>query len=442
MSISRDTFDPSKNYRRIRYHQRRDLLDSELNEQQEIALLGQRELFDVLYTPGAIAQGLAPTVAGADVTLTAGQVYLDGHLVPVAGASLHYDPAKSAGTDFVWVELLRMVVDATKDASLVSPTTGEPTAEREQWVTSLQTRDTGVDPLPADGLGRNVVAIYAFDRGNGSITPTAPAMLTAQDKPRLDGHIGVGGIQHPLATPTQAGFMSAADKGLLNDHPGAGGAAHALATPAAAGFISPGDRQLLTNIGTAYTAGLIQRPDLLDLTYYEVYWRLNDYRTTPAAFFDYSTDWGQDANCYTVGPAILPHELALQGALRWQMPIPNSDSGTAAFVIRVTYLGPSGDYYIPVHFVDDTVRLYISETWGNWNAWTQVQVEDTTVADPYIASGYHNLRRFRAPVVQGKTYFFMFLLNNTHSGNWGLYLCPFIYNSTYSFQFAPQWPLW
>ena len=36
MSISRDTFDPAKNYKRVRYHQDRDLLDSELNEQQDI----------------------------------------------------------------------------------------------------------------------------------------------------------------------------------------------------------------------------------------------------------------------------------------------------------------------------------------------------------------------------------------------------------------------
>lgn len=48
MSISRDTFDPSKGYKRLRFHQRRDLLDSELNEQQDITLHERRQLFDVL----------------------------------------------------------------------------------------------------------------------------------------------------------------------------------------------------------------------------------------------------------------------------------------------------------------------------------------------------------------------------------------------------------
>jgi len=73
MSISRDTFDPSKNYRRIRYHQRRDLLDSELNEQQDIASHDQQQLFDVLFAQGSITQGLLPTVNGAEVTLTDGR---------------------------------------------------------------------------------------------------------------------------------------------------------------------------------------------------------------------------------------------------------------------------------------------------------------------------------------------------------------------------------
>ncbi|HEX2951002.1 MAG TPA: DUF4815 domain-containing protein [Armatimonadota bacterium] len=442
MSISRNTFDPTKQYRRIRYHQRRDLLDSELNEQQDITMHGQRQFFDVLFAQGAIAEGLRPTVVNSDVTLTAGQVYIDGQLVPIPGTTLHYDPERTTGTEYVWVELLRLVVDATQDTSLVSPTTGEPTAEREQWVTSLQTRDTSADPLSQDALGRTVVAIYAFDRGSGDLTPTAPAMLTAQDKPRLDGHIGVGGTQHPVATPIQAGFMSAADKGLLNDHPGAGGNAHALATPASAGFMSADDRQLLSNLNSAYTAGLITRPDLLDLTYYDVYWRLNDNRTTPAAFFDYGTEWSQDANYYTAGPDILPYELTLKGALRWQMPIPGSDGGCVAFVTRVTYLGDPGEIPIWVYFVDDTVRMFMSETFGNWNAWTKVQVGDTTASDPYISSDYHNYRYFRVPVEHGKTYYFMFLLNNTNDGTWGLYLSAFIQNGTSGLQFAPQWPLW
>lgn len=49
MSISRDTFDPAKNYKRVRYHQDRDLLDSELNEQQDIINNERRKLADILF---------------------------------------------------------------------------------------------------------------------------------------------------------------------------------------------------------------------------------------------------------------------------------------------------------------------------------------------------------------------------------------------------------
>ena len=49
MSISRETFDPTKNYKRIRYHQDRDLLDSELNEQQDIINLERRKIADILF---------------------------------------------------------------------------------------------------------------------------------------------------------------------------------------------------------------------------------------------------------------------------------------------------------------------------------------------------------------------------------------------------------
>ena len=71
MSISRNTFDPAKNYKRVRYHQDRDLLDSELNEQQDITISERKKLADLLFREGAIIGGLVPQVAkGTD--------YVDG----------------------------------------------------------------------------------------------------------------------------------------------------------------------------------------------------------------------------------------------------------------------------------------------------------------------------------------------------------------------------
>jgi hypothetical protein len=172
LSISRDTFDPAKNYKRVRYHQDRDLLDSELNEQQDIAIRERKKLADLLFKEGAIIGGLVPQVAGNVVMLSVGVVYIDGHIEQVPGATLTYDPAKTSGVDYVYVELLKYNYTHNQDAMLINPATGEPTAEREKWVLVLRERDTSGDALPNNVTQRKVVPIYKFDRETGEVTAT------------------------------------------------------------------------------------------------------------------------------------------------------------------------------------------------------------------------------------------------------------------------------
>ena len=83
MSISRETFDPAKNYKRIRYHQDRDLLDSELNEQQDLINLERRKIADILFKEGSILSGLEVSAAANVLTLAPGVVYIDGHIEQV-----------------------------------------------------------------------------------------------------------------------------------------------------------------------------------------------------------------------------------------------------------------------------------------------------------------------------------------------------------------------
>lgn len=256
MTISRDTFDPAKRYKRVRFHEDRDLLDSELNELQDIAAHEQRQLFDVLFAQGAILDGLAASVDGHVVTLTGGHVYIDGSLEAVPGATLVFDPAQSTGTDTVWVEVLRASIDNVIDPALINPLTGEPTAEREQWTVSLQTRDTSGDPQPPGASGRTTAAIYTFDRTSGTVTPFVTGSLGHDDTTRLNAHIGHGGAsQHPVATANQDGFMSAADKVALGNHIGGGGIQHPVATSEVAGFLSPPDKAKLDGIQAGAKAG-------------------------------------------------------------------------------------------------------------------------------------------------------------------------------------------
>jgi|MTBAKMStandDraft_1061839.scaffolds.fasta_scaffold01049_17 hypothetical protein len=172
MSISRETFDPAKNYKRVRYHQDRDLLDSELNEQQDIINHERKKIADMLFKEGAVISGLGVTVTDNVLTVAEGFVYVEGYIEKVPGAVLTYDPAKTSGADYVYVELLKYNYGYNQDAALINPATGEPTAEREKWVLTLKDYDTSGETLPNNVTERKVVPVYKFDRETGDVTAT------------------------------------------------------------------------------------------------------------------------------------------------------------------------------------------------------------------------------------------------------------------------------
>ena len=116
------------------------------------------------------------------LTVAEGIVYLDGHIEQVPGAVLTYDPAKTSGADYVYVELLKYNYGYNQDAALINPATGEPTAEREKWVLTLKDHDTSGETLPNNVIERKVVPIYKFDRETGDVTAT---ILSSGDKSRI-----------------------------------------------------------------------------------------------------------------------------------------------------------------------------------------------------------------------------------------------------------------
>ena len=62
MSISRETFDAARIYKRVRCQQDFDLLDSELNEQQDILHEERRKFADRLFMEGSLISGLGVAV--------------------------------------------------------------------------------------------------------------------------------------------------------------------------------------------------------------------------------------------------------------------------------------------------------------------------------------------------------------------------------------------
>jgi microcystin-dependent protein len=262
------TFDPTKGYKRIWYREDRDLLDGELNEAQEIAIHERTALMGRLFAPGSILTGLAGTVNGDAVTLAAGTVYLDGHAVSVPGAVLQ---CAGTGVHTIWLDVFRRIVTMADDPALVNPLTGEPTAEREKWIATLQTRDTSGDPLPDGAVGRSTVALFTFHRDTGVLVPVVTRVVEPTDPAWLASHIGHGGTaQHPAATNTEAGFLAATDKAKLDQlspttppahahddryaplaHVGAGGAVHTAVSTEQAGFMSAADKTKLDGLPNA-----------------------------------------------------------------------------------------------------------------------------------------------------------------------------------------------
>ena len=169
MSISRQTFDPAKNYKSVRYHQDRDVLDSELNEMQSISGAEHRKLSETVLREGAILEGLAVVRSANVLTIGPGVVAVEGFLESIPGGVLVYDSAKTEGIDFVYLELLKFEYGVAQDPTLINPATGEPTAEREKWVVSLRERDTAATPLPSGATSRRLIPIYQFDRATGLV---------------------------------------------------------------------------------------------------------------------------------------------------------------------------------------------------------------------------------------------------------------------------------
>jgi hypothetical protein len=211
------TFDDAKNYKRICYREDRDLLNTELNEMQDVAAHDRTVLFDRILAPGAILSGLAATATGSDVTITDGSLYIDGCAVEVPGATLSFE---GPGEHIIYVDVFRRDITASEDPTLVNPLTGEPTAEREKWIATLQARDTFGDPLPTGAKGRSVAAVHIFNRDTGEVIPAAGGSGDGGSIfSDFANHAGHGGLdRHPAATDELAGFMTPEQVSTVADH--------------------------------------------------------------------------------------------------------------------------------------------------------------------------------------------------------------------------------
>ena len=205
MSISRDTFNPDANYKRVRYHQDRDLLDSELNEQQDILHLERKKIADQIFKEGSVIAGLTVSITDNVLSVADGLVYIDGSIEAVPGAILTFDSAVDSGADYVYVELLKYNYGLNHDAALINPATGEPTAEREKWVLALKDHDASDEALPNNVTERKVVPIYKFDRRRARSRPPSrrsPTSISGTSWVRCQGTASPSRLSPRISSPS------------------------------------------------------------------------------------------------------------------------------------------------------------------------------------------------------------------------------------------------
>lgn len=335
------TFDAAKNYKRICYREDRDLLNTELNEMQDLSAYDRVMVLDRILAPGTILSGLEATAVGSNVTIADGVVYMDGCAVQVPGATLVFN---NPGEHTIYVDVFRRDVTASEDPTLVNHLTGEPTAEREKWIATLQPRDTSGDPLPDGAKSRSVAAVHVFNRNTGEVTPVVGgpgdggSIMSA-----FTNHAGHGGLdRHPAATEDLAGFMTpeqvssvaehetrldsaetdiAGLSGALTAHKtssdhdgryytetesngrfatvahvGSGGNAHSVATTGAAGFMSAADKSELNSHETrlaSVEAALPGKANTTDVT--AISNALNTHKTSADHDSRYYTETESDA---------------------------------------------------------------------------------------------------------------------------------------------------
>lgn len=174
MSVSRDSFDKTKNYSQVIFNQNVPLLDSEANELQEIqnyAMNQTREDLlgtsmagdDLLVIPGPIANS---------ITVKAGTLYHKGYQV-----ILHSDVVVqflstplAPRDDVVFIEFNEVVRDQTYDPNLVDPGIGFPTTQRVQVSFTCRVNEGATVPNPAAGKYFVQLATLHRQAGNSSIT--------------------------------------------------------------------------------------------------------------------------------------------------------------------------------------------------------------------------------------------------------------------------------
>lgn len=135
---SKESFDPAKGYVEVVCIEDRDAQGWAHNELQDIRRHAHRQLGDRIFKEAAVVRGLVPSVgSNGQITISDGDIWTQGDVASLAGATLTYSPTKASGLDVIYARYLLDQVTQAQDSTLSHIATGEAVEERYRRQVSL-----------------------------------------------------------------------------------------------------------------------------------------------------------------------------------------------------------------------------------------------------------------------------------------------------------------
>jgi len=162
MTISRDSFQPQKNYTQVVFNQDVPLLDSELNEVQQIKAQADVKLLTSLVGTSMVGDDLLvePGPAPNTVTVKAGTLFCGGYQVVLNQdfviQFLSTPLVNRTDTVFIQFQLNAVAATATEgslaDSFIQDPAVGFPTTQRVQMTYTCLVNEGSTVPNPSSGI--------------------------------------------------------------------------------------------------------------------------------------------------------------------------------------------------------------------------------------------------------------------------------------------------
>lgn len=175
--ISKDTFDPAKNYRKLLFSRTRPLTDFEVNELQDLDAERDRinQLSVLPNGPLGDAFKVLASPINNTITVLPGVMWVDGNQIILTQAkviNILTTPGVNR-TDFVYIEFYLREVDSIEDPNLIDPNLSQETATRLKLEVDVKVQEGGPiqQPIQPD---RRRLRIARLERQAGQ-----PLVLTS-----------------------------------------------------------------------------------------------------------------------------------------------------------------------------------------------------------------------------------------------------------------------